>query len=86
MQRGHAVRDVERVGSEGEVLAVGLHAAESADPLLVERPAAEPDHRVGEDVRRHVLAAEGHEVLRRPRFRRPHLEHAHARPHVAIEQ
>ena len=86
VQRGDAVRDVERLRGEGEVLAVGLDAAERADPLLVERAAAEPDHRVGEDVRRHVLAAERHEVLRRPCLRRSHLEHAHAGTHVAIEQ
>ena len=50
------------------------------------RPAAEADQRVDDEVAGDVLAAERHEVLRRPALGGADLEHAVARPHVAVEQ
>ena len=82
----NAIGDVEDAVGERQMLTVGLDAAERADPLLVEGTAAEADDRVGEDVRRHVLAPARNEVLRCPGLRRPHLEHAHAGTEVAVEQ
>ena len=68
------------------MLAVGLHARERPDARLVERAAADPDVRVGEDVGGDVLDAARDQVLRRPPLRRADLEHAHPRPHVPLEQ
>ena len=81
-----AEREVERAVGERQVLAVRLNAPESADPLGVERAAAETDHRVGQDVGADVLAASREEVLGGPAPRRSNLEQAHARAHVVLEQ
>ena len=56
VERGDAVRDVERPVGERQALAVGLHAEERADSRLVERASAEPDLAIGEDVGRDVRA------------------------------
>ena len=50
MQARDAIDEVERAVGEREVLPVGLDALEGADMPLVELAAAEPDHRVGQDV------------------------------------
>ena len=86
VERGDAVRKVEGAGGEREVLAVRLHEPERADAPLVEGRPPETDVGVGEDVGRDVRDAAGDEVLRRPRLRRPDLEHPHPRPHVPLEQ
>jgi tRNA G18 (ribose-2'-O)-methylase SpoU len=74
VQRGHAVRQVERRVGERQMLAVGLHACEVA----VERTAAETDLLVDEDVRLDVLAFALEPEPRSPRLRRTDLEHAQA--------
>ena len=56
------------------------------DALLEEAAAAEADQRVDDEVAGDVLAAARHEVLRGPALRRADLEHAVARPDVAVEQ
>ena len=65
--------------ANGQPLAVGLDAQVRADALLEEAPRPSPI--TGSTTRSHgdVLAAERHEVLRRPALRRADLEHAVAR-------
>ena len=48
--------------------------------------APEPDQRVDDEIAGDVLAAERHEMLRRPALRRADLEHAVAWADVAVEQ
>ena len=84
VQRRDAVDDVEAPVRERQVLAVGLDARE----LAVERSAAEPDLRVGEDVRRHELAVALEPEARGPGLGGAQLEHAQPAPllDVAPEQ
>ena len=76
VERRDAEGEVEARGRERQPLAVGLHAQVRADALLEERAAAEADQRVDDEVAGDVLAAERHEVLRRPALRGADLEHA----------
>ncbi len=78
VQRGDAVRDVERLVRERKALAVGLDPEERPDLLLVEGAAPQPDVRVGEDVGAHVGAAGRDDVGCAPALRRTHLQNAHS--------
>ena len=82
MQARDAVDEVEGAVRERKVLAVGLDALERTDVALVELAAAEPDHRVGEDVGRDVVDAARDHVERAPAPGGADLEHPLARLHV----